>query len=328
MWNNRNQQAIGTTTLDARGDGLHPTRGVDSRTSFDTLQAGLKQKWQSWVEKNVGGPEARVEIATKAAISALRQGKSSEEAAAAARQAASVWKELLVPLAAATPDPHGRLFRGRVAGMQQRQEMLSFFWVGRGQGAPYSLVWDFRLERNAPDGTPLPPMAIELRSPGHFFFRSTKGFEGSLLNGDQVEVDGRHYKPGRVLQVEQLRNLTSNSVVRIRGSSPSRVFAASASANTEKYSVIRGRVTTMQQRLDRPGGYVDGIMVWSFRLQQTQPAGRPAPLVEVEMRSRAFEGSIAVGDELEVDARGYRAGDIVRVKRVRNLSSNSMVRVR
>jgi hypothetical protein len=188
----------------------------------------------------------------------------------------------------------------------------------------FSLVWDFRLERSAPDGRPLQPIAVELRSHASLFRfgPDTKGFEGSILNGDEVEVDARHHKPGKLLKVEQVRNVTSNSVVRVRGSSPSSVFAP---ARTEKYSVIRGRVTTIHQRLDRPAA---GIMVWSFRVQRTGPNGSLLPLVEVEMRSAKFEGSIVVGDEVELDASGCRTGDTVSVKKVRILSSNSVVRVR
>jgi hypothetical protein len=146
-----------------------------------------------------------------------------------------------------------------------------------------------------------------------------------VFNGDEVEVDAHHYKPGRVLKVKQVWNLTSNSVVRVRGSSPSRVFAALAATNMEKYGVIRGRVTAIQQRVDSP---MESMMVWSFRVQRTGPDGSLLCLVECEMRSRRFEGSIAMGDEVELDASGYRTGDTVHVKRVRNLSSDSVVRVR
>jgi hypothetical protein len=245
------------------------------------------------------------------------------------REVAFAAKETRTPAVATTLEPGRGFIRGRVAALKQRQERAFTNSITYPTGyqvvkTSYGLVWDFRLERSAPDGTPLQPIAVELRSHASWlrFGPDTKGFEGSVLNGDEVDVDARHYKPGKLLKIEQVRNLTSNSIVRATGSSPSPVFAA---ANTEKYSVIRGRVTTMQQRLDRPAVR---IMVWSFRVQRTGPNGSLLPLVEVEMRSPKFEGSIVVGDEVELDASGYRTGDTVLVKQVRVLSSNSVARVR
>jgi hypothetical protein len=46
------------------------------------------------------------------------------------------------------------------------------------------------------------------------------------------------------------------------------------------------------------------------------------------MRSRGFEGSIADGDEVELDASDYKAGHIVGVKQLRNLTSHSVVKAR
>ena len=290
----------------------------------------LRRQWRDWAVRNLGGPEARVEIATQAAVSALGQGKSRDEAAVVAREAASAWQTARAPAVAPTPEPHGGCIRGRVAAMQQRQEIAGFriaqYNWNRYAGQPYTLIWDFRLERNAPDGTPLAPVAVEMVSKGSMWGTS-KGFKGSVLNGDEVEVDGRDYQPGRVLRVEQVWNLTSNSIVRERGSAPSRIFAALAAENTERYDVIRGRVVVMQQRQDRPG-HTRQIMDWAFRVQQTRSDGSLRPLVEVEMRSDKFEGSIAVGDEIEVDGRDYSSGDVLSVKQVRNLSSNSVVHVR
>jgi len=47
--------------------------------------------WWKWAEQEVGGPPGRVEAATRAAIGALTQGKSPEDSAAAAREAAAKW---------------------------------------------------------------------------------------------------------------------------------------------------------------------------------------------------------------------------------------------
>jgi hypothetical protein len=189
--------------------------------------------------------------------------------------------------------------------------------VGRwGNPPPSILVWDFRLERRASDGAPEPAIAIELRCP------ALKGLEGSVFNGDELEVDGRHYKPGKTLKVDQVHNLTSNTIVRVRGSSPSRILA---NPRAERYGVIRGRVTAAQENRDVADAR---IIVRSFRLQRTGPDGGSLPVVEVEMRSRGFEGSIANGDEVELDASSYKAGHIVGVKQLWNVSSNSVVKAR
>ena len=288
--------------------------------------AELKQQWQQWIQRNIGGPEGRHEVALQAAMNALGQGKSRDEAAAAARQAASTWEaqKVVVP---ATPTPPG-LTRGHVTGLQQRQEVYGRMhtqWQGQ---TPYSLVWDFRLARSpSPDGQPQPPIGVEFRSPsGGYWGSTTKGIVGSILNGDEVFVDTRDCKPGELLRVKEVWNLTTNSCVRVRGSSQSRVFAP-LTVKAEKYGIMRGRITALQQRQERPG-MIYSRTIWSFRLQRTGPDGGLLPLVEVEMLSREFEGSLAAGDEVELDASRSKAGDVVAVKQVRNLSSNSVVRQR
>jgi hypothetical protein len=59
--------------------------------AWDSEMVG--RKWRDWVVADIGGPEARVETATKAATVAIAQGKSSEEVAAAAQHAAAAWSE-------------------------------------------------------------------------------------------------------------------------------------------------------------------------------------------------------------------------------------------
>ena len=85
---------------------------------------------------------------------------------------------------------------GRVTSLQQRIES-------------FEVVRDFRLERQGPDGTFLAPVAVELRSSRY------TGFEGSILNGDEIEV-AAHPAPAKTLKVGEVLNLTSNSVVRQR----------------------------------------------------------------------------------------------------------------
>jgi hypothetical protein len=194
---------------------------------------------------------------------------------------------------------------------------------------PYTLVWAFRLDRAASDGTPLPSTAVELRSPsGGFWGSATKGIHGSLLNGDLVAVDARRYKTGEVLQIKQLWNFETRSFVWAIpvGSWRSHVFAPLIKLSPEKYGVIRGRVIAMQQRLTRPGYYLYSPTTWSFRVQRKGPDGSALPTIAVEMQARSFKGSLTPGDEVEVDARGYKSGDLVIVQKIRNLTSNSVVR--
>jgi hypothetical protein len=54
-------------------------------------QVGLQSKWQAWAEKEVGGPPARIQAATAAAVSAANQGQTLEATIAAAQQAAASW---------------------------------------------------------------------------------------------------------------------------------------------------------------------------------------------------------------------------------------------
>src|ERR1700730_15327009 len=47
--------------------------------------------WRRWVEKEIGGPEGRIEIAPQAAMAAIAQRQSVDLIVAAARQAAASW---------------------------------------------------------------------------------------------------------------------------------------------------------------------------------------------------------------------------------------------
>ncbi len=89
--------------------------------------------------------------------------------------------------------------KGRVSGMQQRGEAaLRTSWA----------VWDFRLERIDANGKPLPRVPVEMRG---------RRFEGSIANGDLVEIDGARWTPGQVLHTRQVRNATTGVTVRARG---------------------------------------------------------------------------------------------------------------
>jgi hypothetical protein len=141
-----------------------------------------------------------------------------------------------------------------------------------------------------------------------------------------VAVDARGYKPGEVLRVKELWNFTTRSFVRARGSGRSRVFDPLVKLNEEKYDIIRGHVVALQQRQDRPGVNWSPI-VWSFRLQRNGPNARPLPPVDVELRGHFLRGSLVTGDEVELDASGFNSGDVVSVRKLRNLTANTVVKV-
>ena len=189
------------------------------------------------------------------------------------------------------------------------------------------MVWNFRLQRSAVQDKNSQIVDVELRSSSKGFLGiTTKGIVGSLYNGDVVAVDASGLKEGELLRVKELWSLTTNSSVRVRGSSPSRALAMLDADDSERQGVIRGRIATLQQRQSRPG-MIYGPTVWSFRLQRNVPAGRWVPLVEAEMLGSKFEGSLAVGDEVELDASRCKSGEVVVVKKARNLTANSVVRV-
>jgi hypothetical protein len=88
-------------------------------------------------------------------------------------------------------------YQGRVSGFVPRTESP----VIRKRT---TIVWDFRLERQTPDGKPLPRVAVEMR--GKYFSG------GSINNGDVVVLAGRHCRNGLVT-VKRVKNLTSSTTV-------------------------------------------------------------------------------------------------------------------
>jgi len=142
-------------------------------------------------------------------MDAIAVGASQEAVAEAAKRA---WAEATPAPAPVLERPEPQFaparpghVRGRVVGFQQRNEM----WNGR-----YLAVWDFRVEDDSGGQVP-----IEMRA---------FSFEGSIANGDEVEVQAQS-RGGRPVNTKVVHNLTSNSLVRARhtaGTGPiARVFA-------------------------------------------------------------------------------------------------------
>lgn len=214
----------------------------------------LKEKWYRWAEKQFGGPKARVETATQAALAAISRRASQDEAVMAARQAAVAWhpsdgadpspkvdailesssKEPVAPSVSqnasivAAPEaekvaepvwrrvlrtisldqgssnngdqePRNAVIRGRVVALQQRQEPTF---------STPAFVWDFRLQRTRPEEISLPLVPVEMRS--------YWGFIGTLLVGDEIEVSAESHTEGGTIYPHEIKNLSSNSFVRVR----------------------------------------------------------------------------------------------------------------
>lgn len=178
-----------------------------------TAPPEVEARWHTWAEQTLGGSPTQVDAATKAALGAMARGAPQAEVvemakrawATAEASAGSSQGRQPQPAQQGVAQPGGGIssasqveasrgfVRGRVAGLQQRNEM----W-----GRRYVTVWDFHITR---DGD-LPPVSVEMRG---------FSYEGSIANGDVVEVRGRA-RGNRILHVRRLENRTSNSTVRVK----------------------------------------------------------------------------------------------------------------
>ena len=87
---------------------------------------------------------------------------------------------------------------------------------------------------------------------------------------------------------------------------------------------LRGCVSFFRQR-NEPMGQQYGT-VWNFRVDSWDTEGRAQPAVAVEMRGFRFTGSVGDGDWVEI--RGpWKAGHVLPVSSLRNISQNSIVAV-
>lgn len=87
---------------------------------------------------------------------------------------------------------------------------------------------------------------------------------------------------------------------------------------------LRGCVSSFRQRNELMGQQYG--TVWNFRVDSWNVEGRAQPAVAVEMRGFRFTGSVADDDWVEI--RGpWKAGDVLPVSSLRNISQNSIVAV-
>jgi hypothetical protein len=100
--------------------------------------------------------------------------------------------------------PPRRVSRGAIAG-----EVRGFNERAEAVGDKLLTVWSFRLERYDKAGNRLPPVAVQM---------SGMRFSGSINEGEWVEVAGK-WREGQVMRVQEVRNLTTNTVVKARKAS-------------------------------------------------------------------------------------------------------------
>jgi hypothetical protein len=94
-----------------------------------------------------------------------------------------------------------------------------------------------------------------------------------------------------------------------------------------KASSIVGEVRGFQSRTESLGPQYPTKIIWTFRVERFDAAGNRLPPVPVEMRSKSFDGFINEGDQVEISGR-WREGQIVRPRKLRNLTTGAMVKVR
>jgi hypothetical protein len=188
----------------ARGAGSDEAAAAAYAAAETAATAESRRAWQAWAAQAYAGDPRRIQAAAEAALSALALGATVDQATAAARAAA---ESEAAPVfqsaerasggrASASPGQRDGRLRGRVSGFQQRYES---------SGRRQVYVWDFQLELPGSSGGE--HVAIEMRG---------FGFKGAVQDGDEVEIAGRG-RPGRVNRVRRLKNLTSDSRVKVRG---------------------------------------------------------------------------------------------------------------
>lgn len=87
---------------------------------------------------------------------------------------------------------------------------------------------------------------------------------------------------------------------------------------------LRGCVSSFRQRNELMGQQFG--TVWNFRVDSWDWEGRAQPAVGVEMRGFRFTGSVADGDWVEIKGH-WKAGDVMPISSLRNISLNSIVAV-
>jgi hypothetical protein len=194
----------------------------------DDVPAAKRREWQQWARNEFGENEQVVEVATKAVLEALVEGHSIDDAMNISRSAAAAELANLSVTAptirsdsqkgvAQRPISDPAHLRGLVSSFRQRNELMD------GQ---YGMVWDFRVDSWDRQGRAQPPVAVEMRG---------LHFTGSVGDGDWIEIESQ-WKPGEVLPVSSLLNISQNSIVTV--SIPSRAKSPGGRARSPVANIL------------------------------------------------------------------------------------------
>jgi hypothetical protein len=151
-------------------------------------------KWRAWAQKRYGSDSELVEAASGAAIAALQQGYSPEEAAKAGRAAAARINRTDSPEPRNVAGAVGKLGPappGKIVGVARQVKPMTQLMSG-------FQILDFELER--PDG---PPVRVQVRG---------KMINGRIDNGDEIVVD-KPADDSRFIQTDRVFNRSWNSLV-------------------------------------------------------------------------------------------------------------------
>lgn len=140
---------------------------------------------------------------------------------------------------------------GEVRSVQRRTE-----WIGEGSRS----IWTFRLEGSDEAGQRLGVVEVEMRG---------FSFEGSLTEGDSVRVSGK-WRRG-TLRAEQVQNLTTGALVRVKAYKGLRIVAFAffviVAAGIAYFSISasreagerRERFERLRQEQQQQGGVPEGF---------------------------------------------------------------------
>jgi hypothetical protein len=170
---------------------------------------------------------------------------------------------------------------------------------------PILTVWSFSLSWLDEANDTKQSIQVEMRG---------TELDGTIRQGDWIEVNVEYYNEGEILRPYEVRNHTSNALV----TTTPRVTDCSTGIR----NMIRGQVSSYQERFERTLHTL--TTVWSFRLERQDEAKKPLPRVPVEMRGLEFDGTIRQGDWIEIDAE-WNEGTTLRPYKVRNLTSNAVI---
>ena len=157
-----------------------------------SIPEAKRAEWREWAQREFGSDEAAVEIATTSVLDALINGYTVDDAMDMARRSVAGRAS---DRASFVSDPAH--LRGRVGSFRERNELM---------GNKYGSVWDFRVDGEDQNGGPV-ATAVEMRG---------IQFSGSIGEGDLVEI-AAPWKPGQIVRVKSVRNITQNSTVTASG---------------------------------------------------------------------------------------------------------------